>query len=156
MKKIQLLIASLFVVLSLFGCSKSEQWSIDINSSKEYNSLVTDEEIIDYSGNASTVTHENKPSANTKFIIVNLTIKDVDSVDEFVPTNLSLTDGTNTYNRLDDSFLDTHGLEQLSTYPIQFGESSGYAAFEVPTDVELSSLSIIYKTENIDIKKKLN
>ena len=155
MKKIIIYILTALMMFTLLGCSKGEQWSITVDGYESLDKITTDEEVVDYAGNKSTVTYENLPSAGMQYVILNVTIKDVDSEEEFLPMNIQLTDGTNTYSRLEDNFLDAHGRERLRTYLIQFGETGGYLAFEVPANVDVNSLSVLYKTESVYIEKAL-
>ncbi|MFV0441410.1 MAG: aryl-sulfate sulfotransferase [Lachnospirales bacterium] len=125
-----------------------EDFSGDIETSifdfETFATLNTVESIVAYDGSISEEIHENTPSENMDYLVIDLSLAltnaDGNGLDL---SNLQLSLDGKTYARLDDDFLSNHNYEVLPTSTVYSGTYQGNIAFEIPTNSELSEATLV-------------
>ncbi len=104
-----------------------------------------------YTGDSVVEEREKKPQTGFKFILVQIQAKNEDkSADPFKSKEILLKSGNNTYSRLkDDKFLLEYNIKPFTQLTLKKGTHQGTLIFEVPQDMDLTDLKLIYNSKEI-------
>ena len=104
-----------------------------------------------YTGDSAVEEREKKPQEGFKFILVQIQAKnDGNSPDLFKSKEILLKTGNNTYPRLkEDKFLLEYNIKPFTQLTLKKGTHQGSLIFEVPQDMDLTDLKLIYHSKEI-------
>ena len=104
-----------------------------------------------YTGDSAVEEREKKPQEGFKFILVQIQAKnDGNSPDLFKSKEILLKSGNNTYPRLkEDKFLLEYNIKPFTQLTLKKGTHQGSLIFEVPQDMDLTDLKLIYHSKEI-------
>lgn len=104
-----------------------------------------------YTGDSAVEEREKKPQEGFKFILVQIQAKnDGNSQDLFKSKEILLKSGNNTYPRLkEDKFLLEYNIKPFTQLTLKKGSHQGTLIFEVPQDMDLTDLKLIYHSKEI-------
>jgi hypothetical protein len=150
-----LLISTIAVVLFvLSGCSndvKSEKlnWTVNVLENHTKKCLESNDSIRQYDGSISEVNHYIEPISGNVFLLVHLDLKkNVTGNHPFVWKNFYLKDSNNqVYHRGADIFLKDFKFKRIAATNIKL-DSNGWICFEIPQNIKLEDLKMVYVEGN--------
>lgn len=153
MKKIIVIL----LMITLTGCQSNPKgsdqsqfaWQIFAKENKIVAQLSTVNTLTHYDGTSEDVTVKQDAPFGKTYVLIHLQIKKENPGGSmFMWDKLSLTDAEkNTYQRIDDAFLDSHKLDRMTQLDIRLGSSEGWIAFLIPLDQSKSALTLIYQAD---------
>lgn len=134
----------------------SSGWTMSIDNVLIAAELSNTSEVLGYSS-ASTSTFEQKAKEGNTYVLIKMTIKKDGATENIQWDKMMLTDAEgNTYNRIDDSFIDSLTWKRISGTDLNFGSYEGWFAYEIPKDKANSGLLLSYKFAEEEMKYKVN
>lgn len=153
MNFLKLILLILTIAVGLFvlsGCSndaKSEKlnWTVNVIESRTKNFLESNDSVRQYDGSISEVNHYIEPSNGNVFLLVHLDLKkNVTGNHPFVWKNFYLKDTNNkVYQRGADIFLKDFKFKRIAATNLKLN-SNGWICFEIPQNIRLEDLNMIY------------
>lgn len=135
--------------------SNNSAWDIQIKNIRLENELVTDEYITLYDGNVQSLTHENLPSENSSYLLLNLSVEKIETLDSNFSIDeitLSSNDDGNIYTQSDNSFLNNHKMTPFTKNELRVGSSQGYVVFEVPSNFDVDKANLVWNNAEIKLE----
>lgn len=125
---------------------------IEVNSSvtmeiKEYyshNLLDTDHESMTYEGDLVITNYRDVPSNEHQYVVVSVEVDVPSSAGGYDLDDLSISHNGKMYNVLESGFLKNHGYKPITSTTLTPGFHSGDLVFEVPSNIDISELSLIF------------
>lgn len=147
---------TILLCFSLVACSSpksSDQsqfsWQITVISSRTETVLSDEVTVTNYDGTSQIVTQTDKPSTGKVYVLLHLTIiKAKPGGNPFSWSKLTLTDANDqTYQRLNDDFLNQHQFDRLQGIDLVLGDHDGWIAFEVDAKTASKTLTLRYAAD---------
>lgn len=131
-------------------------WKMSVDNVQIAPELSNTSEVLGYSS-ASSSTFEQKANEGNTYVLIKMTIEKDGASENIQWDKMVLTDEDgNTYNRIDDSFIDSLTWKRMSGTDLNFGTNEGWFAYEIPEDKSTSGLVLSYKFEGENMEYKVN
>lgn len=131
-------------------------WTMSMDNVMIAAELSNTSEVLGYSS-ASTSTFEQKANEGNTYVLFKMTITKDGASENIAWDKMVLTDAEgNTYNRIDDSFIDSLTWKRMSGTDLNFGTSEGWFAYEIPEDKAASGLVLSYAFADGTMEYKVN
>lgn len=122
-------------------------WKMSIDNLLITNSLSHASTTLGYTS-TDTETFEKTAADGNVFVLIKMTITKDGSTESIQWENMLLTDSDgNTYNRIEDTFIEDLNMKRLPGTTINFGSHEGWFAYEVPESATGLILSYQFSTE---------
>lgn len=134
----------------------SSGWKMSVENVQIAPELSNTSEVLGYSS-ASSNTFEQKANEGNTYVLIKMLIEKDGATENIQWNKMLLTDADgNTYNRIDDSFIDSLSWMRISGTDLNFGSYEGWFAYEIPEDKAESGLVLSYKFEEDEMKYEVN
>lgn len=131
-------------------------WTMSMDNVMIAAELSNTSEVLGYSSASSTTFEQSAAEGNT-YVLFKMTIAKDGASENINWENMILTDAEgNTYNRIDDSFIDSLTWKRISGTDLNFGTNEGWFAYEIPEDKAGAGLVLSYQFESEKMEYKVN
>jgi hypothetical protein len=124
-------------------------WQITVKGSRTETVLTDQVTVTNYDGTSQIVTQTDKPSTGKVYVLLHLSIRKAQAGGSaFSWSKLTLKDANDqTYQRLNDDFLNQHNFDRLQGIDLVLGDHDGWIAFEVDAKTATKTLTLIYAAD---------
>lgn len=131
-------------------------WKMSIDNVQIAAELSNTSEVLGYSSASSSTFEQNANEGNT-YVLIKMLIEKDGATENIQWDKMILTDADgNTYNRIDDSFIDSLTWKRMSGTDLNFGSNEGWFAYEIPEDKSTEGLVLSYKFNDETMEYKVN
>lgn len=125
-------------------------WNVLIENTMREDTLENVSVVLGYT-DATTNEFHLEAEEGKEYFLVKLSMTKEDSKETLKWDNMVLLDKQgNTYNRIEDTFIDELGLVRMPGTDLNFGTNEGWIAFEVNEDSEGLTLQYEFENENLE------
>lgn len=158
MKKLTIIISLSLILLLITACSKNTTsnqddffWQISLINSEETKNLSATQTFQLYGGALEDIEYKISSTSGYKFLLLELTIvKNGVGGNAFSWSDVYVEDKDgNKYKRLEnDVFLEDYNIPRLKATDLTLGKNNGYVCFEIPENINLSTLKLIHDSSD--------
>lgn len=131
-------------------------WKMSVDNVQIAPELSNTSEVLGYSSASSSTFEQDAQEGNT-YVLIKMLIEKDGATENIQWDKMILTDADgNTYNRIEDSFIDSLTWERMSGTDLNFGSNEGWFAYEIPEEKAESGLVLSYEFENETMEYKVN
>lgn len=143
-----------FIGLVFLGCMLSTNvlsWTTTINSVKNYEKFIYDEDTEMYTGDIERVYMEKKAPDGKIYVLYDLTVEQKENDDGTLESSdYSLKIGNDIYPRqMDDYFLLNYHFRPLTHLGVKLGTHKGQIIFEIPVNQKDLPKTLLYKKQPV-------
>jgi len=122
-------------------------WSIILKNSETADDLNTTKAAVQYNGDITHISYQEKPKEGNTFLLVELIIEKTKSgPSKFEWANLYVLDssGVKFYRHPNDTFLESFNFSRIKSTDLTFGKNEGFICFEMTKQASKGKLYLVY------------